>query len=230
MAVRREAFDLDDISDAAVRKNIFREFGKDLSASIRSGRQTDAPGAVARLMEQAFRAGLALGADTAFKPTDKDDARVVTDMNVPSLPREQLYIIRMSLGIDPFGRGGSRTGKCRSEALVMFMRPRDRRLPSTMSRDAWLHVGRVSADGLSSKVVNPLIKMGLYEEPWETQGEWRIAFMTEWGFELMVTGQTSGVKQRHEGGSSTYEEYSRLVGQDRWAVVQRAGKELQVIG
>ncbi|NTF17698.1 hypothetical protein G6L37_04745 [Agrobacterium rubi] len=222
----RDTLDINDVADAALRKNIFREFGKDLSSSIRSGYQTDVPGSIARLMEKAFRAGLALGSDPSFEPTKKSDTRPITDMDVPSLPRQQLAYIRIALGIDPYGRVPARPQPTRPEALVVFMRPRDPGLPSTMSRDGWFHVGGVDAEGLSNKVVNPYIKLGLYDEPFEVGGGWRIAVMTEWGYELMLKGRTNGPKDRSPGTSSTYSAYRALIGDDPWVVVQRAGKLL----
>jgi hypothetical protein len=225
---RREPLDLDDMTDAALRKNIFRELGRDLSHSIKNGYSTDTPGEIARLMEKAFKAGLLLGANPEFDPTQKDSKRPMTEMDVPSLPRQQLYMIRLALGIDV--SGNRRTSPpTSSEALVLIMRPKHPGLPSTLSKDEWLIPFGYKMDGLSNKVVNPLIKLDLYRSPVDIGGGWKVTFMTEWGYELFTTGQTQGLEARKPGSSSTATEFQKLIGNDLNDLFRRAGRKLGVL-
>lgn len=223
---RKEPLELVEISDSSLRKNVFREIGRDLSSCIKAGVVTDTPGEIARLMEKAFRAGLELGADPRFDANQKTPRRTMTDMDIPSLPRDQIYFIRHALGID--GRQVERRFReTPAEALVLIMRPKIPGLPSTLSRDEWL-LPHGFGDPLSNKVVNPLIKLGLYHEPQELGHGWKVSFMSEWGFELLTTGKTRGMDDRRTGTSSTVEQYLELVGDDFDDLFQRAGRQLGI--
>lgn len=224
----KNPLDLNEISDSALRKNVFRELGKDLSRKLKDGYTTDGPGSIARLMEMAFKAGVELGSDPNFSPTATDRKRRMTDMDVPSLPREQMYRIRMALGIDALH--GRNLRELNPQAMVMFMRPKLRGLPSSMSRDGWLCVGTYDSEGLSNKVVNPYLKLGLYTEDYKLGDDgWRIVVLSEWGFELMLTGETSGMEARSPGTSSTYKMFREALGDDPLELVRSAGATLKVI-
>ncbi|MCS4089096.1 hypothetical protein FHT76_000685 [Rhizobium sp. BK176] len=109
------------------------------------------------------------------------------------------------------------------------MRPKHPGMPSTISRDEWLIPLGYDRKGLSNKVVNPLIKLGLYSTPYELNGGWKVTFMTEWGFELLTTGQTRGLDDRVSGTSSTAKQYQSLFGDDINDLFRRAGRKLGVI-
>lgn len=64
----------------------------------------------------------------------------------------------------------------------------------------------------SNKSILPLVKLGLMAQPRNLGGGWRATYLTEWGFELLVTGRTSGPDSRPEGKSSTYRLYRKLLG------------------
>ncbi|MCS4089095.1 hypothetical protein [Rhizobium sp. BK176] len=93
-----DPLDLGEIAEASLRKNVFRELGRELSYEIKQGYNTDAPGSIARLMEKAFKAGLELGADPSFSATQRTAKRVMGEIDIPSLPRQQIYLIRLAMG------------------------------------------------------------------------------------------------------------------------------------
>lgn len=227
MSIKRrqnDPLDLAEISDANLRKNVFREIGRDLSYHG----STDMPGAIARLMEKAFKAGLKLGTNPNFSPYQKDTNRPMTEMDIPSSPRKKLFLIRVVLGADNLTRNRP-PKKLVSEALVLIMRPRRPGL-SIITRDEWLLPCEFKKDGLSNRVVMPLIKLGLYTTPHDLAlPGWKATFVTEWGFELLMTGQTRGLTDRKPGKSSTWSQYRNLMGDDLDDLLKRAGRTLGLI-
>ncbi|MCS4089310.1 hypothetical protein [Rhizobium sp. BK176] len=174
------------------------------------------------MMEKAFRAGLELGADPSFSPTQRDQHRPMTDLDVPPLPRRQMQYIRWAMG-DSYDETPIVTGDPKPETLVLIMRP-----GNSYVRDEWLCVDCYAPNGLSNKVVNPLIKLGLYAKALDIGNGWKVTFLTEWGFELLVTGKTKGLDGRIDGSSSTFERYAKLLGNDLNALFRRAGRNLNI--
>jgi len=212
MSFRRRStdkLDIEEMQDADLRKSVFREMGRDLVDRIKDGVLTDRPGAVARLMEMAFRAGMETAkADRHFDAKDRV-ARRMTEADVPSTPRRYLSTFRFAL----FGGHdiGQRRLETRPEGLIFFMRPRDPRFPSTMSRDDWfLSYPSGDRETFSNKTIGPLIKLGLIEDRDMSNG-WRFGTWTEWGYELLATGKTAMPDDRKQFGSSTIAEYRELV-------------------
>jgi len=96
-------------------------------------------------------------------------------------------------------------------ALFLILRPGHPGFPG-ISKDDWLlHNGYDGHYELSNKDVSPLIKMGLLLEPFELGNVWKVTGLTEWGFELITRGRTSGPDNRSPGRSSTIAKYRRLM-------------------
>lgn len=226
MSVRRDWRDkLDpvELADVDLRKSIFREMANDFLRSVKHGVVTDRPGSIARMMEQAFKAGaLAAKVDADFDSRDRLK-RPLTEMDIPSLAREALRWFRYALGggwnLDNFYQPadtlniGNGAEPFRPEALVLFMRPKMRGLPSTMTKDEWYLSLPYDKETFSNKVVGPLEKAGLLKTS-DLERGWRIGFVTEWGFELLTTGQTSFPEYRKQGASTTFSAYRELIGRD----------------
>jgi hypothetical protein len=209
--------DPEEVADVDLRKSIFREMANDFFWSLKHGAITDRPGSVARMMEQAFKAGaLAAKADETFDSKDRL-RRPMTEMDVPSLARDALRWFKLALeggwnhhniyqpaeslaiGREPF----------RPEGIVLFMRPKIPGLPSTMTRDQWYLSLPYGRHDLSNKVVGPLAKLGLVKIS-DLSGGFRMAVLTEWGFDLLVTGRTAFPADRQDCDSSTFETYGKL--------------------
>lgn len=201
---QRELLNVEDVADADLRKSIFREMGKSLVQSMREGAVTDRPGSIAKLMEQAFRAGVKVAkADANFNVKDRLRRRM-TEQDIPRLSRESLRSFRFFL---------SRKSELplqeplRAEALALFMRPKVPGMPSTISRDEWLVS---NSHNFSNRIIGPLEKLKLIDCRDLISG-WRMAMFNEWGFELLMTGETSFVEDRLPGRSSTVRRFLELV-------------------
>ncbi|MCS4089190.1 hypothetical protein [Rhizobium sp. BK176] len=219
---RREALDHVEMADASLRKSVFREIGRDLACSIREGLVTDISSEIARLMEKAFKAGAELGAGPSFKINQRTSNRIMTELDVPPSPREEIPLFQVALRI---GFDGNR-GATVPEALFLIMQPGYRGMPSSLSRDEWLFPIRFQERGFTNKVVSPLIKLGLYHDAQELSNGWKVSYMTEWGFEFFTTGQTRVSADRKPGTSSTIEAYRGLLGNDPNAVFQSAARRV----
>lgn len=237
----KDRMDPAEAADADLRKSIFREMANDFISDLKHGMITDRPGSIARMMEQAFKAGaLAAQADRTFDSKDRLK-RPMTEQDIPSLARDALRWFRYALGsdcgwnIDHFAEPAERFAsiahdpRLRSEALVLFMRPKIPGLPSTMTKDEWLLWLGHSEHTFSNKVAGPLEKAGLLSVGEPESNGWRVAFITEWGFELLVTGRTSFPEDRRPGASSTFASYRKLVQRDP-GPMELAAKALKLMG
>lgn len=201
--------DVDEVQDVDLRKAVFREMARDFVLCMREGAVTDRAGAIAKMMESAFRAGMEVARnDLSASPKDRF-VRRMTDMDLPSHSRKQMSRLRLSLF------GGDVPAKAYREPkghqLIMLKRPAIPGLPSTMTRDEWLMPGYPKhRDGLSNRIIKPMIDLGLMTRG-ELSGGWSYATVSEWGFELLATGETSQVPDRVLGASSTYERYLGLI-------------------
>jgi len=199
-------FDINDVADADLRKSIFRDMAKSLVQSMREGAVTDRPGSIARLMEHAFRAGVEVAkSDRQFDSKDRLK-RKMTEQDIPRLSREALRWFRYGLS------GGHETPQrepLRAAALVLFMKPKVPGFPSTVSKDEWL-MSEFRATTLSNKIIGPLEKLKLIDCQ-DLESGWRIGTFNEWGFELLMTGQTSFSEDRSPRGSSTASLYGKLL-------------------
>lgn len=203
----RERFTADDVADATRRKHIFRAMAKDLLAAKREGALTDAPGAIMRLMELAYKAGMEAA------PTHSDNGPAArgesafTDLDLPSSSRDRIAYLRLCL----FGefKVGSATRLPAETSVFAFKSPKVAGFPSTISRDEWMTVRRDNSCG--NKSFQPLIKAGIYKTiDGAMQGGWEVAFLTERGYELLRTGSTCREDDFEPGSTSTYAEYQRI--------------------
>lgn len=202
---RRNPLDPKRMEDPALRNVDFRGMAKDLVSSIRSGGVTDAPGEAARLMEKAFRAGLALrgaGKDVINVSRDKD--RRMSDRDLPvSAVKALEEMRRLCLGYrTPPSEGPYK----RPPHAILMMQSRRATLASPIKVE-WLFVPKkVAPRPLPNKYVSPLIKQGLLVER-DIPGGLRVAVFSEWGYELYVTGETALPKNRVEHGSVTVQDW-----------------------
>lgn len=220
----RDRIDASRVQDPALRKNVFREMARDFTQAWKDGVITDRPGTIARMMEAAYRAGLeaprqSMQAGVPRTP-GRNAPRRFTDMDVPSFPRDRLYNLRLwmfgaSSGRDPDGLyPANGTHEPHSGQLALVMRPAAPGFPSTISRDEWMlasHHGK-GRETFSNKAVLPLVKLGLYQATEPMEGGWRFALLTEWGFELLATGETAMPDERVPGRSSTYGRFRAAAG------------------
>jgi hypothetical protein len=211
----RDAIDPAEMTDPVLRKNVFRDMARDFVSVMKEGAVSDRPGTIARMMEAAYQAGIE-GTSDRTSDTSRGQARrpaKFTEMDVPSLPRDQMSSIRLLLfrSREPWnGTDGSRDpGK---EQLALVMRPKVPGMPSTVSRDEWMLACYGQCRTFSNKAVLPLVKLGLYEATEPDANGWRFAFLTEWGFELLATGQTALQDDRTPHSSSTFDRYVACLG------------------
>ena len=198
----------DDVADPKRRRAVFREAGKTLTWA--QDVITDRPGAIARLMELAFEAGKASA--SRGRPTANVPRRRMRDIDVPSLSRAIFADLRRSKV------GASRHGAAPSLNDFRFiLLPGDPHVPMRLSGDRWVECGKRIDFSRSNKAIRPLLKMGLF---WEATIELAdgssavSAELTEWGFELLVTGVTAFAEDRVDGTSSTFQSF-RAVTQQR---------------
>lgn len=206
----RDRFTADDVADPTRRKGVFREMAKDLLRGNREGAVTDAPGAISRLMELAYKAGIEAGKSdlSASRTSTSAPISSFTELDLASLTRSQIPMLRLYL----FGELS--VGRVKrlpdSNEIFAFKRPKAPGLPSTMSRDEWLI--KSNRDGFSGKVFAPLIKSGMYQTvEGMFRGGWEVAFLTERGYELLRTGETCRAENYRVGGTRTFDEYRSVM-------------------
>ncbi len=203
----RARFTADDVADATRRKHIFRAMAKDLLAAKREGAVTDGPGAIMRLMELAYKAGMEASPTHSHNgPAAKRDS-AFTDLDLPSSSRDRIAYLRLCL----FGefKVGSATRLPAETSVFAFKSPKLDGLPSTISRDEWMTVRKDNSCG--NKSFMPLIKADLYRViEGAMQGGWEVAYLTERGYELLRTGSTCREDDFEPGSTSTYTEYQRI--------------------
>lgn len=188
-----------DMAEAKRRKSAFREVAKEYN---KYPFITDRPGTIAKMMEMAFQAGV----ESTQTSVSQAMAKVPTlnDLDVPSLSRDLIdHWRRFQVGM----RGKTPPTINR---YAFILQPKTPGLPASMSRDNWYpNDDDLRGDPRSNKVINPLIKLGLLEQRTLGNGA-TAAILTEWGYELLLTGKTSHPKDRSPEGSSTYGRYALL--------------------
>ncbi|MDX0405525.1 hypothetical protein GOL96_21925 [Sinorhizobium medicae] len=195
-----------EMRDPKTRKAVFREAGKSYTKWQRD--LTDRPGAIARLLEMAFSAGVAHAGEAPV--TDVDAAPVVArmhDIDVPSLSRDVLEDFR---GYQVGSKSGGAPPKLEDYALA---REPGSGVPGRKRRDRWVECGSKLDRSHSTKAIGPLVKLGLFEETALEFSDGTTAdglVITEWGIELLLTGATTKLEHRQDGGSSTYPTYLAL--------------------
>lgn len=195
-----------EMRDSKTRKAVFREVGKRYAKWERD--LTDRPGAIARLLEMAFTAGVARASEAPA--TDADAVSAVArmhDIDVPSLSRDVLEDFR---GYQVGSKSSSVPPKLENYALE---REPGSGVPGRKRRDRWLECGSKSDRSHSTKAIGPLVKLGLFEETALEFSDGTTAdglIITEWGIELLLTGATTKPEHRQDGRSSTYPTYLAL--------------------
>jgi hypothetical protein len=188
------------------RKAVFREAGKIYTKMERD--LTDRPGSIARLMEMAFKAGVAhVGKAAPMEVATGSDSEKMYDIDVPSLSREVLHDFRRYLvGL----RSDGTRPKIEDFALIheYGLDVRDRK-----QKNRWVESDPKSDRSHSKKAVGPLVKLGLFEDATFELSDGSVAkgvVVTEWGIELLLTGATAILKNRQEERSTTHPTYMAL--------------------
>lgn len=210
---RRDPLDPEEMQDASLRKNVFRAIAKDLTSSMKAKVVTDAPGEIARLMEKAFKAGLAShGLDPSLSSTTSNTDRRMTDRDLVPSALQAFKQMRIQ------GQGKGRAhphGFPPHAALIMI--PRRKHPFSEETKENWYFATRHDGNPyiFSSKAIGPLIKAGLVES-FDVPNGTKLARFTEWGFELLVTGSTELPVNREKHRSTTVREWAALLQGDVW--------------
>lgn len=196
--------DLDEIRDVDLRKSIFREMAKDLLTSS----PADKAASIARLMEKAFKAGFELAREDGRATTSDRLVRRMTAMDLPSLSRNHLSTMRTLIfeqsyldlrpGID---RGVGDPG----QILYLWIPPN-----IAFRSGRWKAVEEDhNCWDSSEKVLRPLIKSGLLQE-FTSNGQ-LFCFLTDYGYELLRTGETSLPDDRDGVDPQIAEDYHRAM-------------------
>ncbi|XOK13272.1 hypothetical protein ACI6PO_15665 [Agrobacterium tumefaciens] len=188
------------------RKAVFREAGKIYTKVERD--LTDRPGSIARLMEMAFKAGVAhAGEATSMDVATGSVSEKMHDIDVPSLSREVLHDFRRYLvGL----RSDDTLPKLEDYALIL---EQGLNVRGRKQQDRWVGSDLKSDRFHSKKAVGPLVKLGLFENATFELSDGSFAegvVTTEWGIELLLTGATAKNGNRQEGGSTTHRTYVAL--------------------
>ncbi|WP_262030749.1 hypothetical protein [Microvirga sp. Mcv34] len=196
--------DLDEVRDVDLRKSIFRAMAKELLRSA----PADKAASVARLMEKAFKAGFELARVDQTATTTDRLLRKMTEMDLPSLSRNHLSRLRLmvfgSTGFDFPARGDPGAG---DPGRVFFLWiPPNIVFPAGRWRaveEDW------DLYDTSEKTLGPFIKLGLMKE-FISNGD-RFCFLTEYGYELLRTGETSLPEEQNGVASYIAHDYHRMM-------------------
>jgi hypothetical protein len=221
-----DSFDVDRLTQAHERQEAFLNVGWELSKEIKAGILLNAPLKVARLLEMAFRAGIAfnsLGNEATNRGQRDEDwsPKSLMPQDLPDLVQRCFYRIQIGMGWDDRTRS-YKDGT--AEGLMLIMPPSDSDIASRC-RGRWFNVVGYNAPGFSDKAIMHLVKLGLYEEPYVRDDGWKTTSMTEWGYELFTTGATKLLKDRRPGGSHTYAEFADLASKDRETLFFNVARE-----
>ncbi|WP_107675078.1 hypothetical protein [Agrobacterium sp. LAD9] len=201
--MNKDTLSLQDLTDAGLRKALFRDMSKALSGEIARGMCEDGPSSIAKLMERAFQTGLAMRAVPGLDSSREGIPAPLTEDDLPTSLKRQLYKFRLILG---FALNGLRRREPTVRGMVLVMPPR-----RATHRDEWLSPVLKQSSPFSLNAVNEMLRLGLYERPQELSSGWMMTFMTEWGFEFLLTGATHGLEDRVPGSSGTYGAFKSLM-------------------
>lgn len=196
--------DLDEIRDVDLRKSIFRAMAKELLRSA----PVDKAASVARLMEKAFKAGFDLArTDQAATTTDRL-LRKMTEMDLPSLSRNHLSKLRLmvfgSSGWD-LPPGGDPGAGDPGRVFYLWIVPN-----VVFPAGRWRAVEEdLDIYDTSEKTLGPFIKLGLMKE-FMSNGN-RFCFLTEYGYELLRTGETSLPDEQNGVAPPIAHDYHRMM-------------------
>ncbi len=206
--------DPEEVHDPALRTNLFRAIGNDLVVALREHHCSDGPGEVARLLEKAYQAGISSA--PSGKSPSRAAKRKMTDKDLPSSALWGLEKIRKaalgypSVGIDIRSPTSPPYARLKHPFIVLF--PKASGFSASLSKDDWVFTGVADRPHiLSNKHIGPLLKKEVLEDIGYVQGRRTLVF-TEWGYELLITGETSLPSDRVTGTSKTYADWCGLVG------------------
>jgi len=200
--MNKDSLSLQDLTDAVLRKSLFRDMSKALCSEIARGACQDGPGSIAKLMERAFQTGWAMRAVPGLGQQRDDFALPMKEADLPSTLLRQLYKFKLLVGL---GTDGSVRREPTPKGMVLLKFPH-----GGGGRDEWVSPVLKRNSPFSLKVISQMIQFGLYERPSGLEDGWTITCMTEWGFELLTTGATSGMRDRVPGSSTTYDVFKSL--------------------
>ncbi|MGO7306891.1 hypothetical protein ACCS91_23655 [Rhizobium ruizarguesonis] len=204
-----EQFDIDSLLETHKRTRIFHDLGEVLVDDIRGGKLFSPPNSVARLLERAFRAGIAFNSHvTTTVARSGDEPRrpqYLVEDELPYVILECLLQLKHGLGWD---RESGRYDPA-AVGLVLIALPDDPEYPKKL-RGRWLNSVGYGRQGISNRAVDRLINLGLYQEPMEMDDGGKVTQMTEWGYELFRLTATRAMDDRNPGASRTFAEYCNL--------------------
>lgn len=207
----------EEMLDPKLRKNVFREMGRDFSSLIKEGMINDRPGTVARLMEKAFQAGLQLSQENTYSTQPSRKARM-TDMDLPSRTRQSLASFRSSIFTTAFfGKRDPDFADMPPEQLhyhafvLIFEHRRFKDSVGNYQQNQWIIPECREPNSYGHTTLSGLFKNDLYRIQ-ETDLPFKYATLTEWGYELLATGSTARPEDRIFGGSSTFKTWQHISG------------------
>jgi hypothetical protein len=200
-------FNIDRLGQTHARTQMFRDVGEQLVDEINAGKLFHAPGSVARLLEKAFRAGIAFNSLPKSAAATIEDRRpqYLVEDELPYIVLECLVGLKHGLGWDREARRYNPT----AEGLVLIAIPDDPDFPKKL-RGGWFNSVSDGRRSFSKQAVERLIKLGLFQDPVEMDDGGKVTQMTEWGYELFRLTATRAVEDRIPGASRTFSEYSDL--------------------
>lgn len=201
-----DLFNADRLIQTHERTQMFRDAGEHIVGEINAGKLFHAPGSVARLLEQAFRAGIAFNSlpKTAAVVEERRPQYLVED-ELPPIILECLLGLKHGLGWDRETRRYDPT----AEGLVLIAIPDDPDFPKKL-RGRWFNAVSDGRQSFPHQAVERMIKLGLYQAPMEMEDGGKVTQMTEWGYELFRLTATRAINDRIHGASRTFSEYSDL--------------------
>lgn len=216
---RREQLLEEEMQDVTIRRNTFRGMARDFLDDLRSGHVTDAPGEIARMMEKAFKSGFSLHeAQPTIQATTKTTKRRFTDKDVSSNGIWVLHHLRLRWLGYGLRKEPSITPPYSKPALAaLFLEHNPERL-GYMHWTAHTETTSLSCS-ISEKYLGNLRNLGLVEEKYMSDGK-PYALFTEWGYELLVTGETAMPANRKAGQSRTVEDWKETLAFAKAAVVK----------
>jgi hypothetical protein len=199
-----DLFSTDRLIQTHERAQMFRDAGERLVDEINAGKLFHARGSVARLLEQAFRAGIAFNSlpRSAVAVEERRPQYLVED-ELPQVVLECLLGLKHGLGWDRETRRYDPI----AEGLVLIAIPDDPDFPKKL-RGRWFNSVSDGRRSFSNQAVERLVKLGLYQAPMDMEDGGKVTQMTEWGYELFRLTATKAIDDRTQGASRTFSEYA----------------------
>lgn len=190
-----------DVANRNVRRRVFEEISRDLIEGLQKHDSNDALDVLSSVLESAFRTGNETAAD-AMKNGNSVSHQFMTDADIPEASREAVSWIRHAI----FGTTVIKMRECLPRAVALVFVKSD--IGSVDGRDPeWIQSGIQHINQYSDDALNPLVELGLITmSPRDNAG-----ILSEWGYELAMTGRTLLPEHRSPSASSTSSEWAYLV-------------------